>query len=115
MVVDTSIKITKATREKLYFLKGPDRDYNAVIEDLIEEHYSRPCSCQNSTAELVAELKTRYELCPVVDDMGEPVCMFVTTRKSLVTELCKRDGVESSDIECADGIVKTIVIHGWKE
>jgi hypothetical protein len=49
MVVDTSIKITKATREKLYFLKGPDRDYNAVIEDLIEEHYSRPCSCQNST------------------------------------------------------------------
>jgi len=42
MVVDTSIKITKATREKLYFLKGPDRDYNAVIEDLIEEHYSRP-------------------------------------------------------------------------
>ena len=47
MVVDTSIKITKATREKLYFLKGPDRDYNAVIEDLIEEHYSRPCSCQN--------------------------------------------------------------------
>ena len=47
MVVDTSIKITKATREKLYFLKGPDRDYNAVIEDLIEEHYSRPCSGQN--------------------------------------------------------------------
>ena len=47
MVVDTSIKITKATREKLYFLKGPDRDYNAVIEDLIEEHYSRPCSGQS--------------------------------------------------------------------
>ena len=47
MVVDTSIKITKATREKLYFLKGPNRDYNAVIEDLIEEHYSRPCSGQN--------------------------------------------------------------------
>ena len=68
-----------------------------------------------STAELVAELKTRYELCPVVDDMGEPVCMFVTTRKSLVTELCKRDGVESSDIECADGIAKTIVVHRWKE
>lgn len=68
-----------------------------------------------STAELVAELKTRYELCPVVDDMDAPVCMFVTTRKSLVTELCKRDGVESSDIECADGIAKTIVVHRWNE
>lgn len=66
-----------------------------------------------STDELVAELKGRHELCPVVDDMDEPVCMFVTTLKSLVTELCKRDGVESSDIECADGIAKTIVIHGW--
>jgi len=41
MVVDTSIKITKATREKLYFLKGPNRDYNAVIEDLIEEHLEK--------------------------------------------------------------------------
>ena len=68
-----------------------------------------------STDELVAELKTRHALCPVVDDMNEPVCMFVTTRKSLVTELCKRDGVVSSDIECADGIAKTIVIRGWKE
>ena len=68
-----------------------------------------------STDELVAELKTRHELCPVVDDMNEPVCMFVTTRKSLVTELCKRSGVESLDIECEDGIAKTIVIHGWKE
>ena len=74
------------------------------------------CSLKRfTTDELVAELKTRHALCPVVDDMNEPVCMFVTTRKSLVTELCKRDGVESSDIECADGIAKTIVIHGWKE
>jgi len=74
------------------------------------------CSLKRfTTDELVAELKGRHELCPVVDDMGEPVCMFVTTRKSLVTELCKRDGVESSDIECADGIAKTIVVHRWKE
>jgi len=33
----------------------------------------------------------------------------------LVAELSKRDGVESSDIECADGIAKTIVVHRWKE
>jgi len=31
----------------------------------------------------------------------------------LVAELSKRDGVESLDIECEDGIAKTIVIHGW--
>ncbi len=30
----------------------------------------------------------------------------------LVAELSKRDGVESADIECADGIAKTIVVHG---
>lgn len=46
------------------------------------------------TADLVTELKGRHELCPVVDDMDDPVCMFVTTLKSLVTELCKRDGVK---------------------
>jgi len=74
------------------------------------------CSLKRfTTDELVAELKGRHELCPVVDDMDAPVCMFVTTRKSLVTELCKRDGVESSDIECADGIAKTIVVHRWNE
>lgn len=53
MVVDTSIKITKATREKLYFLKGPDRDYNAVIEDLIKEHEHRSHSaptCETGNA-----------------------------------------------------------------
>jgi hypothetical protein len=50
------------------------------------------------TADLVTELRRRHELCPVVDEMTrEPVCMFVTTRKSLVTELCKRDGVEFYD------------------
>jgi len=70
---------------------------------------------QFTTAKIVAELKTRHALCPVVDDMDEPVCMFVTTRKSLVTELCKRPGVESSDIECADGVGKIIVVHRWKE
>jgi len=75
------------------------------------------CSLKRfTTDELVAELKGRHELCPVVDEMTrEPVCMFVTTRKSLVTELCKRSGVESLDIECADGIAKTIVVHGWIE
>lgn len=31
----------------------------------------------------------------------------------LVAELCRRDGVESLDIECDDGVAKTIVIHGW--
>ena len=67
-----------------------------------------------STDELVAELKGRHELCPVVDEMTrEPVCLFVMTTESLVKELSKRAGVESSDIECADGIAKTIVIHGW--
>ena len=74
------------------------------------------CSLKRfTTDELVAELKGRHELCPVVDEMTQPVCLFVTTLESLVTELCKRDGVESSDIECADGIAKTIVIRGWKE
>lgn len=69
---------------------------------------------QFSTAELVAELKTRHELCPVVDEMTrEPVCLFVMTTKSLVKELIKRNGVEYADIECDDGIAKTIVIHGW--
>ena len=69
---------------------------------------------QFSTAELVAELKTRHELCPVVDEMTrEPVCLFVMTTKSLVKELIKRNGVEYADIECDDGVAKTIVIHGW--
>jgi hypothetical protein len=69
-----------------------------------------------STDELVAELKTRHALCPVVDDMTrDPMCLFVTTTESLVKELSKRDGVEYADIECEDGIAKTIVIHGWKE
>jgi len=49
MVVDTSIKITKATREKLYYLKGPDRDYNAVINDLINEHYALSQAPTNET------------------------------------------------------------------
>ena len=35
------------------------------------------------------------------------------TTAELVAELSKRDGVESLDIECEDGIAKTIVIHGW--
>jgi len=48
-----------------------------------------------STDELVAELKTRHELCPVVDEMTrEPVCLFVMTTESLVKELSKRNGVE---------------------
>ena len=69
-----------------------------------------------STDELVAELKTRHELCPVVDEMTrEPVCLCVMTTESLVAELSKRNGVEYADIECEDGIAKTIVIHGWKE
>ena len=67
-----------------------------------------------STAELVAELKGRHELCPVVDEMTrEPVCLFVMTTKLLVKELIKRNGVEYADIECDDGVAKTIVIHGW--
>ena len=67
-----------------------------------------------STDELVAELKRRHELCPVVDEMTrEPVCLFVMTTESLVKELSKRNGVEYADIECEDGIAKTIVIHGW--
>ncbi len=50
---------------------------------------------QFSTAELVAELKTRHELCPVLDEMTrDPMCLFVTTTESLVKELSKRDGVE---------------------
>ena len=69
---------------------------------------------QFSTAKLVAELKTRHELCPVVDEMTrDPVCLFVMTTESLVKELIKRNGVEYADIECEDGIAKTIVIHGW--
>ena len=73
------------------------------------------CSLKRfTTDELVAELKGRHELCPVVDEMTrEPVCLFVMTTESLVKELSKRNGVEYADIECEDGIAKTIVIHGW--
>ena len=35
------------------------------------------------------------------------------TTAELVAELSKRAGVEYADIECEDGIAKTIVIHGW--
>lgn len=35
------------------------------------------------------------------------------TTDELVNELSKRAGVESADIECDDGVAKTIVIHGW--
>lgn len=50
------------------------------------------------TAELVAELKNRHELCPVVDEMTrEPVCLCVMTTESLVKELSKRDGIEFYD------------------
>mgnify|MGYP001111055264 CR=1 FL=1 len=52
MAVDTSIKITKATREKLYYLKGPDRDYNAVINDLINEHYALSQAPTNETGKI---------------------------------------------------------------
>ena len=45
-----------------------------------------------TTHELIAELKRRHELCPVVDEMDEPVCMFVTTTDSLIRELKRRDG-----------------------
>lgn len=45
-----------------------------------------------TTHELIAELKSRHELCPVVDEMDEPVCMFVTTTDSLIRELKRRDG-----------------------
>jgi hypothetical protein len=42
------------------------------------------CSLKRfTTDELVAELKTRHELCPVVDEMTrEPVCLFVMTTES---------------------------------
>ena len=47
-----------------------------------------------STDELVAELKTRHELCPVLDEMTrDPMCLFVTTTESLVKELSKKDEV----------------------
>ena len=48
-----------------------------------------------STAELIAELKTRShdEICPVINEMGEPACVFTIPTKSLVAELTKRDGV----------------------
>ena len=41
------------------------------------------------------------------------VCDDITqfSTAELVEELSKRDGVESLDIECADGIAKTIVVH----
>ena len=53
------------------------------------------CSLKRfTTAELVAELKTRHELCPVLDEMTrDPMCLFVTTTESLVKELSKRDNV----------------------
>ena len=53
------------------------------------------CSLKRfTTDELVAELKTRHELCPVLDEMTrDPMCLFVTTTESLVKELSKRDNV----------------------
>ena len=54
------------------------------------------CSLKRfTTDELVAELKRRHELCPVVDEMTrEPVCLCVMTTESLVAELSKRNEVE---------------------
>ena len=37
MVSDTAIKISKPVRDKLYYLKGPDKDYNTVISELVEK------------------------------------------------------------------------------
>jgi hypothetical protein len=51
-----------------------------------------------TTEELIAELKSRHELCPVVNEMTEPVCMCVSTTESLVKELIKRDEVTFVDI-----------------
>jgi hypothetical protein len=39
--------------------------------------------------------------------------LSIVSTESLVKELSNRDGVEYADIECEDGIAKTIVIHGW--
>jgi hypothetical protein len=52
-----------------------------------------------STADLVKELKSRHELCPVLDEMDQPVCMFVSTTKSLVKELERREGVTKYHVE----------------
>ena len=74
----------------------------------IESFYNRfgvdHATCQYCGAS-AKNWNTRYES----DELPE------TTRKSLVKELCRRPGVESSDVECADGIAKTIVIHRWGE
>lgn len=37
MVSDTAIKISKPVRDQLYFLKGPDKDYNTIISELVEK------------------------------------------------------------------------------
>lgn len=58
------------------------------------------------TADLVAELKGRHELCPVVDEMTrEPVCLFVMTTESLVKELSKRNGVLTPEPDVVDSVV----------
>ena len=51
-----------------------------------------------STAELAVELKSRGELGPIINDMEEPICLFVTNTKSLVAELSKRDVVKTHEI-----------------
>ena len=70
-----------------------------------------------TTAELVAELKTRHELCPVVDEMTrEPVCLCVMTTESLVAELSKRDGAFIEDLINPAEIYPWYVIkHEFKE
>ena len=67
-----------------------------------------------STEELISELKSRHELCPCLDEMAQPVCMCVTTTKSLVKEFLSRDGIGSIDIECADGVATIVVVKWWE-
>ena len=50
MVSDTAIKISKPVRDKLYYLKGPDKDYNTVISELVEKEIeSRSPPASNGT------------------------------------------------------------------
>lgn len=43
------------------------------------------------------------------------VLLKLVSRESLAKELCRRNGVEFIELDCADGVCRLMTVHGWKE
>jgi len=85
----------------------------ALIQADMQKRNPRSLSTY-STSDLIAELKSRHELCPCLDEMEQPVCVCVTSTKSLVKEFLSRDGIESINIDCADGVATIVAVKWWE-